>query len=600
MTPYLILTWSELDKSANMIAQRVRAVLGTLGGEWRLLIEEPGRLVAIGGDGRVATGKIQGMPIVVIGDVFARRSEDIGTERLVATVATFDDLCSRLVDACWGAYVAVQMRTGGELSLFRDPIGMLDGFNWFVSGVRVFASEAMPWLAFCAPYHCAMDWARVAELLLDSGTLAEATPLCGIDTTPTGAILDIRNGRRSVRRLWDASNFYDRTRGHAAEPGLLRDIVLHCTAAWAERYPSAVLEISGGFDSAVVAASAPGVVRGFNFFTDQLSGDERRYARAIGARSNIALTEVFMPVGGLSEADLEELPVGVRPGLSSASLFHDRPLAEMAAREGATALFTGHGGDSVFFQHPTAMIAADPSFPRRSFGAYSALAKWSKQSVWTVAGYAFEWPAARESRRTANDALAALPLADDVRRRGSDWVGEMSDFPPAKRIQLAAIAGDRGVIGPSWRSRAMTIVHPLLSQPLVEFAIATDIFSLTEGRRDRALAREAFAGMLPASVVERRGKGCLAQYFGRCLCASVPFLRTFLLDGLLVRAGILDRVRLEQMLDTDYLMRFDCYAKLRSAVVMEHWARVWEDRIDRMRTSPGRYGAESPIPCPAK
>jgi asparagine synthase (glutamine-hydrolysing) len=38
------------------------------------------------------------------------------------------------------------------------------------------------------------------------------------------------------------------------------------------------------------------------------------------------------------------------------------------------------------------------------------------------------------------------------------------------------------------------------------------------------------------------------------------------------------------MLDVDYLMRFDCYAKLRSALVMEHWARVWQSRLAQMQS----------------
>jgi asparagine synthase (glutamine-hydrolysing) len=288
-------------------------------------------------------------------------------------------------------------------------------------------------------------------------------------------------------------------------------------------------------------------------------------------------------VGRLGEEDLEDLPIGARPGLSSASLFHDRLLTGIAKNHGATALFTGHGGDSVFFQHPTALVAGDPSFPRRDIAAYAALAKWSRQSVWTVAAHAFHLPPPRGANKPPDEALAALPIAHDVQAAEPQWAGELAHLPPAKRLQIVAIATDRSVIGPSWRSRALTVVHPLLSQPLIEWSIAADAYQLTQGRRDRALAREAFGAMLPACVTERRGKGVLAKYFGRCLCASVPFLRTFLLDGLLVRHGVLDQTRLEPMLDEDFLMRFDCYAKLRSVILAEHWARVWQDRMAAMR-----------------
>ncbi len=126
----------------------------------------------------------------------------------------------------------------------------------------------------------------------------------------------------------------------------------------------------------------------------------------------------------------------------------------------------------------------------------------------------------------------------------------------------------------------MTVVHPLLSQPLIEQVLAIDIFRLTEGRRDRALARRAVARLLPDVVTQRAGKGALTHFFGRSLAASAPFLQAYLLDGELTAHGVLDRTRLEPVLDRDFLMQFDCYGKILSALIMERWAREWKDRLD--------------------
>jgi asparagine synthase (glutamine-hydrolysing) len=378
MTPYLILAWNRQDVRANALAASVRSLLRAEHAHWRQLVDEPGRLIAVPGDGKAITGNLQGMPVFIIGDVFARSPDQTSAEHVLANAASFDDLCSQFAEDCWGAYVAVQLRDGGDISLFRDPIGMLDGFSWKTSGVNFFASAGMPWLGVCAPAGFGVDWQRAAQLLLDSGTLADTPPLNGISTLPPGALLDVRQGRRSVQRLWSPRNFHEYRSLDKPLPNALREIVLNCSQAWIERYPDNMIEISGGFDSAVVAASCRGMKRGVNFFTGQLSGDERRFARDIAAFQHIPLDEMFMPVGKLSETDLEGLPVDVRPGLSSATLFHDRPLTEIAAKRGVSALFTGHGGDSVFFQHPTAMIAADASFPRWDIGAHAALAKWSR------------------------------------------------------------------------------------------------------------------------------------------------------------------------------------------------------------------------------
>lgn len=582
MTPYLILSWKEGDARAEALVRHLRPLCSN----WRRLIDRPGRFIAIGGDGFAKTIGPEEASTFIIGNLFARR-QDSGNSGLSEVGTAFPDLCNRLIRDHWGAYLAVRLGRDGEMSLFRDPIGMLDGLIWQKEGLSIAASNVMPWLEVCAPSQLAIDWRRTAQLLVDSATLAEATALTGVGTIPAGSVLDIRRGKMAARRLWQPSIFYDRKQAGKADAAQLRETVQRCVQAWTGTYAQTMLEISGGLDSAVVAAAGTnggaGIRWGINFFTGQLSGDERRFARDISAQTGIKLDEVFMPVGRLGQEDLEGLPVDARPGLSSASLFHERALTKIALDRGATALFTGHGGDALFFQHPTPLIAGDPSFPRFDIQAHAALAKWSRESVWTVARHAFHLPIPHRTAGLADEALAGLPIHVDTPAPASQWAGELNSLPPAKRVQITAIATDRSVIGPSWRSRSLTVIHPLLSQPLVEWAIAADAYRLTLGRRDRALARQAFTGRLPASVLERMGKGVLAQYFGRCLCASVPFLRAFLLDGLLVRNGVLDGKRLEPMLDEDFLMRFDCYAKLRSVILMEHWARVWQGRVEAIR-----------------
>jgi len=585
MTPYLILSWRADDGQASTAAQRIRAEIETTQPRWRVVFDKPGTVIVLGGDARALASRIDSHPTFVIGDVFPKTGSGGPVQNLLSAERPFSDLCATLAEDYWGAYLAVEVRRHGDVAVFRDPMGMRDGVYWIHSGVHVFASEAMPWLAVSAPEQLTVDWQRISELLLDSATVAEKTPLSGIETLPPGTLVDIRAGRTTMRRLWSPDRFYERGRPAPLDAATLRNEVLRCVDAWTQTYPNCMIEVSGGLDSATVAAAGAATPARFrhaiNFFTDHLSGDERRYARDTCERCHIPLDEVFMPVGHLGDADLHDIPTGVRPGLSSVTFFHDKLLTRIAIGHGVTALFTGHGGDSVFYQHPTAMIAADPSFPRGDIHAYTTLAKWSRESIWTVASHAFGLPV-RSIRHTENEALAGLPLCGEVRRAASEWEGEIADFPPAKRSQITAIATDRSVIGPSSRSQALTMLHPLLSQPLVELAIATDIYRLTEGRQDRALVRRAFADMLPASVIERRGKGVLAQYFGRCLCASVPFLRDFLLDGLLVCNDVLDRAELEAMLDRDFLMRFDCYAKLRSVIITEHWARAWQERITAM------------------
>ncbi|AVA13608.1 asparagine synthase-related protein [Sphingopyxis sp. MG] len=580
MTAFVALSGPQNSDRSARIADNVQAYLNASNGRWRTLLADPGRLIAVAKDGRVKMGMTEGCSIFVIGDIFPRTGQNL--ERLISEATGFGMFCAKLAADFWGSYTAIQLAPDG-ISVFRDPIGMRDVISWAQTSVRVVASDPMPWLPLSAPNDLAIDWQRIGELLRSSSTVAEAPPLVGVETVAPGVMTEYRGAIRETHRLWLPRQFYLGS-GAKTTSAELNRTVRECINAWNTAYPVSMLEISGGFDSAVVAAvignGGHRIEFGINFFADDIAGDERRYARDVAAHTGVTLREMLMPVGRLDDADLEDMPIGVRPGLGSTTLFHDRLSAELATSARVGALFTGNGGDAVFFQHPTAAIAADPSFPRTHFGAYVDLARWSKTSIWTVARHAFlqRAPACKSS----DTAMSRLPINARFREPPSSWAGNVDGIPPAKKAQILAIAGDRGAFGPSWRRRSLTVIHPLLSQPLVELAIATDTFHLTQGRRDRALAREAFADDVPISTIQRRGKGSLSSFFGRSLAASVPFLRSYLLDGLLVRHGILDPVRLGAMLDRDFLMRFDCYAKILSALIMEYWVRAWTERLEAM------------------
>ncbi|MET0569392.1 MAG: asparagine synthase-related protein, partial [Hyphomicrobiaceae bacterium] len=164
------------------------------------------------------------------------------------------------------------------------------------------------------------------------------------------------------------------------------------------------------------------------------------------------------------------------------------------------------------------------------------------------------------------------------------WPDPLHRLSPVKRMQVEAIGGDRSAFGPSQCARSMDVIHPLLSQPLVEYGLSISAMTLTAGRRDRALARDAFAGRLPATVLTRRGKGSLTTYFGRTLAKSTPFLREYLLGGALSEARLIDESALASTLTPEYLMQHDCYAQVIALLQIEAWLRTWRDRLAQPRS----------------
>ena len=255
-----------------------------------------------------------------------------------------------------------------------------------------------------------------------------------------------------------------------------------------------------------------------------------------------------------------------------------KPTAKPAATSGFTCLLrlylTGQGGDSVFFQAPDPLVAAD-RFRRQGLRALNpaylaAIGRWTRQSAWTVGRLA----------------LRGRPATGSGSRHR--WLDDASELPPGKRGQVERFVNCQLFWTDCLRARQAPLLNPLLSQPVVEHCLGVPSYRLTLGERDRGLARYAFADRLPPAIAERRDKGDLSHFYGQVVRGSAPILSGFLLDGRLVAHGVLDRAALETDLDPARLLwREGANAPLLAAV-LEAWARHWEGRIARRRTEVAR------------
>lgn len=118
------------------------------------------------------------------------------------------------------------------------------------------------------------------------------------------------------------------------------------------------------------------------------------------------------------------------------------------------------------------------------------------------------------------------------------------------------------------RSRA-----PLLSQLLVEYGLGVPVWQWSAGGHDRSLARQAFAGDLPALVLQRRTKGGLESLFVPAYDRNREHLRDFLLEGLLADLGIIDCDALGAAIARPAGALDNHYVRTLQLVDMERWAR---------------------------
>lgn len=535
--------------------------------------------------------------MVILGDLFdpvGDRLSSAGLDRRLAGVGRLPvQRASLLCEQAWGRYLALfcDPATCCPTHAMRDPMGSMTVQAAAADGVVLLASSWPSWLCAAASLDLSVDDAIVAALLADPTVPLATSALRGTEALLPGA-LHALDARHPSLRLWspvDIAGSSARRSMSVAEAGL-REAVETACRAWAGGRSRIGLQLSGGLDSAIVLAglkaSAPAAtITAINLSVRDREGDERDHARSAANRHGIALVEHQL----LPEAmDLAQLTPAV--GLSGPRLFgldvqQERILAAFAEEAGAEAMMTGQGGDAVFFQMPYPEMVIDH---RRSVGvgAYLSgfpwtIARRAHCSIWRLWAMMLSDQLGRRHRRLSVGAYGGSLLTPHARALIGDqpprhpWLDGAAELAPGKQRQLESIIGALVYLTPSARGRVTPVIHPLLSQPVVEYCLSLPVFQLSMDDRDRSLARDAFRDRLPAMIATRTGKGESSRYANRALVANLGFLRRYLLDGALVQRDLLDPACLSAMLDEDYLMTAPHGRVLVFYAAVEAWLRRW-------------------------
>jgi asparagine synthase (glutamine-hydrolysing) len=584
MGGYLALAWRAEDRLAGTRVAQLKQ-RATAAGAYRVAASEAQFLLLVCASRAPAVRRI-GADGWVVGDLFGRAGFAPAPDVLEGREAGRAQ-AERLIARYWGRYVAL-WPAGETLAALRDPSGAVEALRWRIDGVTLVASDLPPTdLLGPLAWRSEIYWPVVAGFLSSpSGGAASELGLSGVEATLPGALLGSRTGPPGGVQIWSPAGC---ARTGASDPAVLVEAVDGAARAFAAGDQGVIAEISGGLDSAIVASAlrrgpAQAVTAWVNFYARDPEADERVFARAVAERLGVGLTEVLKPDQTLTCEALNGLPTGLRPSVNGLDRQYDADLARLAREHGAGRVLTGQGGDAVFFQRVTALAAVD--LCGRGLGAagwaevLTAMARGARRSVWSVGREAL-W--GRLAGGRVKPAVAAF-VSDDARRlarrcRGHPWLAGGQAVAPAKAQQIEALIYASGAYGASDRGRQVDLVHPLLSQPVIEACLAIPVADLTRGGRGRALARSAFAARLPAAVTERRSKGDVTAYYGRMLARSLPALRPFLLEGRAAAAGLLDRGVLEAMLTPEHLIWRGDYGALLQLVAAERWLRHWQARL---------------------
>lgn len=538
---------------------------------------------------------------VVLGRVFRRRASAFRAADPFAFSAQESDEIIRsegrsLVEQYWGRYVAFLPSWDGAGRVLRDPSGTLPCFQVEDGGVSVVFSWLEDWLAFDREARLNVSWEAIAfQLLLGQPGGAE-TALEGVTQVLPGQLTRLGVSRQAPDRPWNpvtiASPASDPDPAQAARD--LHNTVATCVQAWGATYERILLRLSGGVDSAILLSAlcrsrSPDTVTCINYHSRGASSDERSYARLAAQLAGTKLIEQERDSRFRLETvlDVARTPT---PGCYLGRMGTGRLDIAAVRLSDAKAMFTGSGGDQLFYELRSTWPASDSlrrhGLGRRFMSATLDAAHLGRVSFWAALRRAFA------DRSFAGDPLAGLgryvtlasrEATDLGTRHAHRFIHPLLDaacgLPIGKYHHLAELITAPEYFDPYLREASPEVVAPLRSQPLMELCLALPTYTLTRGGRGRALARHAFSADIPVEIAARQSKGSIDEHVNQVLQRHAPLARELLLDGRLAGQGLLDRQRVDAAL-SGAASATDTYAsEIHNCIAIEAW-------LQRMAATP--------------
>lgn len=606
MFRYAAFVWNDQDAAAREAARTLLQRHSAAAQGWHTALRGRGVEVRYAGrdTGACTAYLLAESGGVVLGNLFARSQEGVSTAAardLGAddSRAMLDTNGRHLIESFWGRYVAFLHDPHAQATwVVRDPSGGLPCYLVRSRGVDVYFSlidDVVDLLD--APLE--VNWSYLLAAVCFLREHSPGTALREVTQVLAGECVETRAGASKRFFYWDplqiANTEVIEDLGAAA--AAMRQCVRDVVHAWASCYGHLMLSLSGGLDSSIVAAclkDAPSRPRitAFHYYTLGADLDERDYARAAAAKAGLEMLE-RPRASPFSLQPLLEIHRAPEPTNYTYFMEQGRLEAQLAAEQGAAAVFIGYGGDQLFYQERAEWAPGDflhrrglrPGVLRVALDA----AQMDQLSVWRVlreaaSGYLAQqrWSILQEAGRKRP---LLVPAAVAEARRSAEFVHPLLRHPrgaPSGKLWHAhQISQPFDFYDPFGRAGDAERIAPLFSQPVMELCLRIPVYVLTHGGWDRAVARRAFYEDLPPEVRNRRHKGGIEEHLRHSLEHNRGFLRELLLDGCLVREGIVDRGRLAEVLSGQATRIAAGSGELLEYAGIEAWLRRWGALIRR-------------------
>jgi asparagine synthase (glutamine-hydrolysing) len=440
-----------------------------------------------------------------------------------------------------------------------------------------------------------LNWNFVAWMLPYSALQIRETGLKEVQELQPGERATFSGFDVDYAMLWRPAELAERGRiidpAHATT--VIRESVRETVHAWASLHRSVTHNLSGGLDSSIVLGclkSAPNEPRVtcIHYFAPAGNEDERHYARLVARHMDVELIECELDGAEAPLERLMEIRPAPKPWFYIYDLVHSPLEARIMADHGATGAFSGAGGDGLFMQARADLAVVDYlrhfGFRPGLFGVALDAARINRTSIWTILhdGILRHWkkaPASPLSEFGGRRAVIPPEVYERARTNRNllpPWIRAAESLTPGLMWQILCLSIPPQFYESFGGTTAIERTPVLMSQPVMEACLRIPPYVWITGGRDRSIARRAFTDVLPQAIVRRTQKGLVDRYNRRMLDKNANFLREMLLDGLLVKAGLLDRAKLEEFTNISSTHEgFEYNEVLRHHLCTEIWVRRW-------------------------
>jgi asparagine synthase (glutamine-hydrolysing) len=609
MYRYVALIWNAADVPQGDSAQMLRERLRGAASRWIEVFHRRGLIVLCADrvPGALDAQVLAGNAGVVLGALYKREEPD--HDAPCARVAFDDDVTNEILASGgewllrrgWGNYVALICRGSAPVTrIIKDPCGNLPAFVTTVRGLTVVFSAVTDCLDMGLRDFTVNR--RFLELHI-SGVAAKSGEDALNEVTQVrrgeGVEIDPRVSRRLVGRrfYWTPFRFPQCDEcldDFESARQALRSTVHACVSTWASGHRSALLRLSGGLDSSIVLGCLAETSETLQLlaYTHHIldrGSDPRPWARMAAEHAHCPHAELSIQPEAVDLPTAFGLAATVEPSSKLMYLTVGEYEQRMAAARGASAVFTGEGGDSSFGSlcigdavsvllrrrglRPGALVLAAHAARVLQQSTLLQLAR-GVRSWWTGhAARTLEGEQHQASQLVARRLTEGRP-ATAVRH---PWFEGIDPVPweAVSKVSMLLSTPDPYSTAHSPATDAPQLVSPLYSQPLVELSLRIPADVLFADGRERGLARQAFADVVPKPILDRQSRDRPGLLHQPLIARHIERLRRMLLDGVLVNEGLLDRVAAEHALSTPFVETEVSSGEILRHLDTELWVRQW-------------------------